>query len=371
MKTNHIPWSRFAIVLFVFFLSCARNRDTLTEKEKLVVPDKFADSSILSLKIFSTFFTGRYDYSHVKSTALHPYSFFIKNISADGKRIRTAMRYINKDKEIDDKLNAYMVDESAADFLADKESTDKRFLVIVNGKLDQQQDLFQLNLKEGRINFLKEKEVYKSDRAAFLRYVPAATNSTARAALPCMNMQPVCTDYYWIEYDPLTGLVYSVTYLYTHCEPCNEAGGGSGGLAPEDEGCNRDALDAEFNTTSLDIGTVNVSQTQDRRTRQYKWKFGSDWFYNYYSVEQGTHKKVGNEWHWERLEHLSVSMSGFSLGVSTSIDQHNGTPYFLSNTTAFMKLSYQITRSVFCDKFPVYKKLFKTSNSPTWDSNQN
>ncbi|MDB5211024.1 MAG: hypothetical protein JWQ30_1851 [Sediminibacterium sp.] len=44
----------------------------------------------------------------------------------------------------------------------------------------------------------------------------------------------ICTEYYWITYDPETGAIYSADYLYTECIEYSD-GGSSGGGSGEEE----------------------------------------------------------------------------------------------------------------------------------------
>lgn len=371
MKKHHFHFYFWISSIFTFSLiSCSRNAEIAKEDKTEYFSDKYADSTFLSPKIFKTFFLNEYDFSHLKeSNNSNTVTYFFKHVSNDGKRIRTAVKYKNINAEIDDRLNAYLIVEGPVAFSNGKQDEMKNFLLIVNGQLAGNVNLFDLKLRESRINFIKPGEYKNISISSFLRITPSSMNIVAKMALPCGGMEPVCTDYYWVEYDTQTGVVVSVSYLYTKCEECNKEGGG--GSPSVEESCNTEELNSDLYETSLDVISYDVAQTVDKRTRQYKWEFARDWFYSYYSTEQGTHKKVGNQWHWEKFEHLGVSMSGFGLGVSTSIDQHNGTPYILTNTLAYMKLDYQVVRSIICTGFPVYNKISDTENSPEYNSNVN
>ncbi|GEM_PF-2879364 len=374
MKTHHYNFSFWISFIFILFLiSCSRNNEIATKEKTTHRIDNYADSILLSPKIFKTFFTSEYDFSHVKQTSKpKDLAYLIKTVSSDGKSIRTAIKYKNKQIELDDKLNAYLIVEGSIESSIEKKAEMKRFLLIINGSLPQDINLFSLNLNANNVNYIDIKKENKISKSSFLRITSSTKSTASKLALPCGNMDPVCIDYYWIEYDSETGEIYSETYLYTFCEDCNESGGGGGGtIGEEDETCNNSDLDAEIYETSITRNSFLQNQNTTKRKMQYTWQFAYDGSFDYYSTEQGTHKKVGNEWHWESLEHLNTDMEGFSFGITTTIENVSATGMIHSARMAYMDFRCQIRRYLVCKGFPINKKFTKSSYSPVWDSNVN
>jgi hypothetical protein len=115
-----------------------------------------------------------------------------------------------------------------------------------------------------------------------------------------------CWDWYWVEYDPETGIIYSITYLFTSCS----GGGGGGGGGPEEpeEQC-EDGL-AGISTASSIISIIEDEDGSGSgaptRKRKVLWKCvnGKNGVWSVNSLEKGDHAFSYAHNQWEFVDFL-------------------------------------------------------------------
>ncbi|QPH38922.1 hypothetical protein [Pedobacter endophyticus] len=136
---------------------------------------------------------------------------------------------------------------------------------------------------------------------------------------------PACDAVYLFVWETYTGRLISQTWLYDTCDEEDGAEPPTGEPQQEEELDCKDAQDA----LSVDIAGENSliepepgTETGATRNYIYQWMFLRNSFglYTWKSTERGYHKKVGDEWQWDRLEHLSVGMDGMTPGAEVTIN---------------------------------------------------
>ncbi|WP_316769578.1 hypothetical protein [Pedobacter frigiditerrae] len=185
---------------------------------------------------------------------------------------------------------------------------------------------------------------------------------------------PVCIDWYWTTYayDDWGNIIeiISEVYLYTTCT--EEDGGGGGGvdpIDPDDElNCSTANQEADASTASQNISSSIETSSADTRTKTYKWKFLENAFglWNYTSTERGTHKKVGAEWRWEKLEHVIHGRNGTVLVASITVSDVVFEPT-VGIYNAGATLYFNFDSSFICKGVPGGISFSTNVNSPVWN----
>jgi len=209
---------------------------------------------------------------------------------------------------------------------------------------------------------------------------PSKGPISGKLMLEQIPQPPICIDWYWTEttYDQYGNIIdYEESYLYTICYPNggNPPGGGGGCMcaAPDpDPSCEMSMGKITSEEASQSVSETVGTESGGTRPAEYKWVFlknayGLWWFT---SVEDGVHKKVGNEWRWESLKHRGILKDGIYVGtqVSCSIESTNPT---VGTYAAGMQLTYQFNSSMICKGFPISADRSGTVGSPVWQIVQN
>lgn len=175
--------------------------------------------------------------------------------------------------------------------------------------------------------------------------------------------EPGCTDWYWIEYDTATGMIYSVDYLYTTCE--EGSGGGGGQTSNSQLSCELEVED-EINQDTYSLSELqNVSETESTpvtRKRAYPWKIytGLTWHIKSHEIGEHQYSYSLGKWEWVSFTHSSTSFSGFWAGGNISCTVNSAVPSVYSQY-AGMHLDYTVKFAFTCDDKPCEK--YKNANS--------
>jgi hypothetical protein len=164
-----------------------------------------------------------------------------------------------------------------------------------------------------------------------------------------------CTDWYWVTFDPETGDILDVTYLYSDCNGGTGGGGGNSTADQEQIVCLESAIaDTHGVSEAADLLSVtNDETTTVTRKRSYHWRIceGNGWYIK--SHEQGTHQYsyVDNGWKWLTLTHSSVSVEGTWIGGTISCSVNTATPS-VYDLYSGMQLNYTIHFQFVCAGSP-------------------
>lgn len=179
------------------------------------------------------------------------------------------------------------------------------------------------------------------------------TASTRRS----MNALPPppdgCTDWYWVSFDPDSGDIIDISYMYTTCG--NGGGESNGSSSQEQVVCIQSAIEDTHNISeSADLLSVTDDETTTlTRKRSYHWKIcqGNGWYIK--SHEQGTHQYsyADNGWKWLTLTHSSVSVEGTWIGGTISCSVNTATPS-VYDLYAGMQLNYTVHYQFICAGTP-------------------
>ncbi|WP_025145393.1 hypothetical protein [Pedobacter jeongneungensis] len=136
-----------------------------------------------------------------------------------------------------------------------------------------------------------------------------------------------CEPVYLYIYDKQTGRIISQTWLYDACEDQTdpEATNPNPPSEPDVDPCENDkAVDALSYELAGDNNLIvldNEAAGGTTRSMIYRWVFlrNSLHLWSYESTERGFHKKVGEEWQWDRLEHLGEGLSGITPATEITV----------------------------------------------------
>jgi hypothetical protein len=174
--------------------------------------------------------------------------------------------------------------------------------------------------------------------------------------------EPGCTDWYWVEYDPSSGMIYSIDYLYSTCT----GGGGGGGAIPNEEiSCQQQGED-EINYDTYETAEmlyITGSETSaTTRSRAYHWKIygGLTWHIKSHEVGEHEYSNTENKWNWVSLTHSSTSFVGFWAGGTITCTLNTAVPSVYPQY-AGMDLNYNIKFEWTCSGKPCVR--VKDANS--------
>jgi hypothetical protein len=161
-----------------------------------------------------------------------------------------------------------------------------------------------------------------------------------------------CIDWYWIDYDPETGVIVAVTYLYSTGD-CDNAGGGDGGTPQELDPCQE-----EYETfATLLSDRANVSSAKEceevvdietfKKYKKIKWTCLKNVSWILSSKEIGIVELVSGNWRWVSLTHDDIALTGIPVGGTVTPNKGTGTPNFVEGNNnikyASMDLDFDVT----------------------------
>lgn len=223
---------------------------------------------------------------------------------------------------------------------------------------------YSAKLKEGEADKAKRLIVKKNNKTFEL------DTKANRIDPQCSDGDQTCIEWYLITFNASTGEVVGESYLYTSCYPCNNQGGSGGG------GSSSTSLDdlkkeMESGPVSITQSIGLISESAVEREKAYRWEMHRQrWgLWGFISHEKGIHKKVGSEWQWKSLEHLSVSKYGVWAGGVVSCTVNSAIPQ-VGTYNAGMQLNYTITCDAAVKGSPLSYSSNHSNNSPIWNVNQ-
>lgn len=213
-----------------------------------------------------------------------------------------------------------------------------------------------LSIKNGRIENSKFVSTRKfTDLDNNLQSSNKTTLRTSHEKVMSNGIEGKCDPVYLIIWDRLTGRVLSQTWLFDDCaeedgaiipqEP--ETGGES-----EEEDCSKagDAVQMDVVGENNLIEPEPGTETVDSRNYIYQWVFLRNIFgwWSYKSTERGYHKKVGDEWQWDKLEHLNEGMQGISPATEITVSNFILQPT-IGKYYATAKAYFNVKAKILCE----------------------
>lgn len=189
------------------------------------------------------------------------------------------------------------------------------------------------------------------------------------APLECEGTGQFCIDWYWQTY--VNGVLVQEEYLYSTCY-CS--GGGNGGTNQQAALANSLLAPALNVVTSNILNTCAVEfETQQTKSMIYYWQCATHPTYKVMSTERGNLIRTGNtgssnQWKFDNgqgLQHLTVTLEGFSLGASVSVEcTYNNVIYSSNRYNATITLGVKVTASTTINGvlYQVYTNLNPSKN---------
>lgn len=250
--------------------------------------------------------------------------------------------------------------------------------VIAMEPLSKTTDLFALNISNTNAALVnqREKGSIKESTVEKIRARRKQDTEGNYAALGeelslyagCNDAPPVCIDWFWTTFDPITGEVVGEDYLYTSCyESCSFTSGGAAN-GNGNTSCAEATNKIKAGPVSENAGISVEQESPEERTVIYSWYFLRhvfDWW-QFKSIEKGIHERQQNgKWKWKSLTHVGVTRTGFVMGATIDCTVHNAQPtvgiYFAS-----MELNFTYSASAVCKGFPLSLSKYYTEKSPIW-----
>jgi hypothetical protein len=131
-----------------------------------------------------------------------------------------------------------------------------------------------------------------------------------------------CEPVYLIVYVIQTGQIISQTFLYDACDEEGDSAEDVIYYAEEEvNDCTTGGEVIQFEEAGEGNSVEVSAEVGNTRTAIYDWVFirNALGFWDYRSKEKGFHKKVGTEWRWENIEHLSTGLSGVTPAAEITI----------------------------------------------------
>ena len=183
-------------------------------------------------------------------------------------------------------------------------------------------------------------------------------------------VDPICIDWYYIEWDVNTGQLIEENYLYTTCTDGCNTGGGGGGTGEDPDNVCFSACVAEANGVINDMQAAGGDEQYMiadidnlRKYKNPKWQILRNDFGNFklWSQETGIIELIDpseNKWQWVSLVHTGMSLTGQTPpAVAVSYSQGTGTPSFVPGTQnilyAGMEVDFSVTVAFVCSSCPV------------------
>ncbi len=299
------------------------------------------------------------------------------------------------------------IDQRIVSFIPDKDYLRKHDGDISHNKIDKLDKDFtgyllyknwegkivnKLRIINGKAKSFSKKTSAISAPIKLNKVASRASNTVLSS--PGYQGQPGCTDWYTVTYTtfcyyegdnptPLYCDAPEITDMeYTRTECPSDPGDDEGCADPAnfnnpecngggtEETCGDVEEEVMATPISIDVNEMPVSSSTTERVKIYEWKFlqNAMGMWNYTSKEKGTHKKVGSEWHWDKLEHLSIGRNGVVAVASISVENVNFIPV-VGTYVAGGTIHFNYSSSFICKGIPVALSSNLQANSPVWNSN--
>lgn len=252
--------------------------------------------------------------------------------------------------------------------------------LITKKALTKKVDLMQLPFEPNEVKYYDESTARRktTGKTSMGLKVKGQSNSYSLST-PVINFNPpacgsgnptdpICIDWYWIEWDVNTGQVIEQSYLYTTCtDGCDTGGGGTGGdpdyacfVACQEEGIMVvSSMEAYAGAETFTVSTINTLQ----KYKNPKWEILKNDFGNFkiWSQETGVVELIDpdeNKWQWVSLVHTGMSLTGQTPpAVQVTYSQGTGTPSFVPGAQnilyAGMEVDFTVTTAFVCTSCPV------------------
>ena len=201
--------------------------------------------------------------------------------------------------------------------------------IFLQYSLKHNRNVGGFSIKNGKIEgnrYIAQQRIVSLNNSTGLKTNTRASNSSNKlmGRYGTSNCEPV----YLIIWDRQTGRVISQTWLYDACEDETDPEVTNPATPPSDPELDPCASDDAANGLGYDLaGDNNMIELEKEapggktRSMIYRWMFLKNSFslWSYMSTERGFHKKVGEEWQWDRLEHLGEGLQGITPATEITV----------------------------------------------------